>query len=332
MRNRIFPCGGWIATLRAAILGGAVLAVAAPGAAAADFPERPLKIVVPYAPGGSTDVVARMLGEKLAAKFGQPVLVENRPGASEQIASAYVAKSTADGYTIMLATMAGLAVNPWLYQLPYDVLHDFAPIVTAVKMPSFIVVNPQTPVKSVPQLTDYLRNNRVSYATAGTGTPSHLAMEMYKKYAKVDAESVQYKGGAPALQDVMAGHVPVMVALAPEALPYIKGGKLRALAVTSAARSPFLPDVPAVTEYPDLKGFEIDQWLGFVAPAGTPGAVVNTLNQAINEALADPQVRSRLAELSILPQGGSVAHFTQLMRNENVKWRQVIKDAGIKLQ
>ena len=178
---------------------------------------------MPYAPGGSTDVVARMLGEKLAAKFGQPVLVENRPGASEQIASAYVAKSTADGYTIMLATMAGLAVNPWLYQLPYDVLHDFAPIVTAVKMPSFIVVNPQTPVKSVPQLTDYLRNNRVSYATAGTGTPSHLAMEMYKKYAKVDAESVQYKGGAPALQDVMAGHVPVMVALAPEALPYIKG-------------------------------------------------------------------------------------------------------------
>ena len=133
-------------------------------------------------------------------------------------------------------------------------LHDFAPIVTAVKMPSFIVVNPQTPVKSVPQLTDYLRNNRVSYATAGTGTPSHLAMEMYKKYAKVDAESVQYKGGAPALQDVMAGHVPVMVALAPEALPYINGGKLRALAVTSAARSPFLPDVPAVTEYPDLKG------------------------------------------------------------------------------
>lgn len=332
MRKHIFPCDGWIAALRAVVLGGAVLAAAAPGAAAADFPERPLKIVVPYAPGGSTDVVARMLGEKLAAKFGQPVLVENRPGASEQIASAYVAKSTADGYTIMLATMAGLAVNPWLYQLPYDVLHDFAPVVAAVKMPSFIVVHPQTPVKTVPQLTDYLRNNRVSYATAGTGTPSHLAMEMYKKYAKVDAESVQYKGGAPALQDVMAGHVPVMVALAPEALPYIKAGKLRALAVTSAGRSPFLPDVPAVTEYTDLKGFEIDQWLGFVAPAGTPGAVVNTLNQAINEALADPRVRSRLAELSILPQGGSVAHFTQLMRNENVKWKQVIKEAGIKLQ
>ena len=215
--------------------------MAAPGAAAADFPERPLKIVVPYAPGGSTDVVARMLGEKLAAKFGQPVLVENRPGASEQIASAYVAKSTADGYTIMLATMAGLAVNPWLYQLPYDVLHDFAPIVTAVKMPSFIVVNPQTPVKSVPQLTDYLRNNRVSYATAGTGTPSHLAMEMYKKYAKVDAESVQYRRRAgPAGRDGRSCAGDGGAGARGAALH--QRGKLRALAVTSAARSPFLPD------------------------------------------------------------------------------------------
>ena len=304
--------------------------MAAPGAAA-DFPERPLKIVVPYAPGGSTDVVARMLGEKLAAKFGQPVLVENRPGASEQIASAYVAKSTADGYTIMLATMAGLAVNPWLYQLPYDVLHDFAPIVTAVKMPSFIVVNPQTPVKSVPQLTDYLRNNRVSYATAGTGTPSHLAMEMYKKYAKVDAESVQYKGGAPALQDVMAGHVPVMVALAPEALPYIRGqaqgpGRDQRRAVSLSSRRARGHRIPRP------QGLRDRSMAGLRGAGGHAGAVVNTLNQAINEALADPQVRSRLAELSILPQGGSVAHFTQLMRNENVKWKQVIKDAGIKLQ
>ena len=221
MRNRIFPCGGWIATLRAAILGGPSW----------PWPRLARRPIFPSARSRSSCPMPRAARPtwwpacwaKLAAKFGQPVLVENRPGASEQIASAYVAKSTADGYTIMLATMAGLAVNPWLYQLPYDVLHDFAPIVTAVKMPSFIVVNPQTPVKSVPQLTDYLRNNRVSYATAGTGTPSHLAMEMYKKYAKVDAESVQYKGGAPALQDVMAGHVPVMVALAPEALPYIKG-------------------------------------------------------------------------------------------------------------
>ena len=264
MRNRILPCGGWIATLRAAILGEAVLAVAAPGAAAADFPSARSRSSCPMP--GRLD----RRGGPHAGRAGREVRAAGagREPARRQRADRVGLRGQV--HRRRLHHHAGDHGRPgrqsWLYQLPYDVLHDFAPIVTAVKMPSFIVVNPQTPVKSVPQLTDYLRNNRVSYATAGTGTPSHLAMEMYKvRQGRRGKRAVQ--GRRAGLQDVMAGHVPVMVALAPRRCPTSTGassgpGRDQRRAVS------FLPDVPAVTEYPDLKGLRDRSMAGLRGAGG----------------------------------------------------------------
>lgn len=309
------------------------MALCTPLAFGSDFPSKPLRIVVPYQPGGSTDAMARLIGQKLTEKLGQAVIVENKPGASEQLGAVAVAKSPADGYTMMLATSIGLAINPALFsKLQYDPVKDFAPLLPVAKIPSVLVVNPQLPVKTMDELTAYMKAHpgKVNYASAGSGAPSHLAMELFKRAAGVDAAHVPYKGGAPALQDVMAGNVQVMIALVSEAMPLVKSGKLRALAVTSPSRHARYPELVPVADTKGMSHFEIYLWYAMVAPAGTPKAIVDKLNQSINAVLNEADVKAKLGDLDIELVGGPAASVAPILKTEGTKWKKVIDDAGIK--
>ncbi len=317
----------------APLLAALVAVASAPSIAqTADYPSRPIRIVVPYPTGGSTDGVARIVGQRLSAKLGQPVIIDNRPGGSEAIASTFVAKSPADGYTIFLSTMSGLSVNPGLFsKLPYTPNKDFAPITLAATIPCMVVVHPSVPAQTMAQLVDYLRSKPgTPYASGGNGTPNHLGMEMYKRATGVNPSHVPYKGGAPALQDLMAGHVQVMMALVPEAMPMVKGGKLRALAVTSTKRSTDFPDLPTVAET-GVTGFDLTFWSAFVAPAGTPREIIAKLNQTIEGILQEKETRARLVEMGLVPGGGSPEQLAALMAVEAGKWKKVISDVGITL-
>ncbi|MDM0089254.1 MULTISPECIES: tripartite tricarboxylate transporter substrate binding protein [unclassified Variovorax] len=313
-----------------------VTAIAAGAMAQAQFPEKPIRIVVPYPPGGATDALSRMVGQKLTRSLGQPTLVDNRPGASEQVAMNFVTKAPADGYTIMLSTTGGLAVNPSLYgsKLSYRPQEDLTPIVQAASLPSVVFVHPSLPVKTLGELTEHIRRNpgTVSYASTGPGQPSHLAMELYKRMTGVSAVHVPYKGGAPALQDLVGGQVQVMVAIAGEGMPFAAAGKLRPLAVASTTPSPLYPQLPSAADAPGLKGFEMPTWFAFMAPAGTPKAVVDKLNQAINEALQEPDIRTRLSDMGVEPEGGTPEALAARIKADTLKWSKVIAEAGIKLE
>ena len=288
---------------------------------------------MPYAAGGSTDALARIVAERLSKRFGQAAIVDNKPGASEQIAITSVTKAIPDGYTILLSTLSGLAVNPGLYpKLPYNTQKDLTPISLAATVPSAVVVHPSVPVKNMAELAAYLKSKpgAVSYASAGPGTPSHLGMEYYKKANGFDPVHVPYKGGAPALQEVMGGQVQLMMALVPEAMPLVKAGRLRALAVTTTKRLAAYPDVPTVAESGG-KDFDMTFWYAFMAPAATPAEIVTTLNQAIDSILAEKEVRSRLDEMSLDVVGGPPSKVTELIKNDSAKWKKVIDDAGIKV-
>ena len=317
------------------VLAAVVLFVAgAQPARSADYPTKAVKIVVPYSAGGSTDTLARVVAERLGKRFGQAVVVENKPGASEQIAITSVTRGTPDGYTILLSTLSGLAVNPGLYQkLPYNPQKDLTPISLAATVPSAVVVHPSVPVKNMAELAAYLKSKpgQISYASAGAGTPSHLGMEYYKKANGFDPVHVPYKGGAPALQEVMSGQVQLMMALVPEAMPLVKAGRLRALAVTTTKRLAAYPDVPTVAESGG-KDFDMTFWYAFMAPAGTPADIVTKLNQAIDAILAEKEVRSKLDELSLDVVGGAPAKVTELIKSDSAKWKKVIDDAGIKVE
>ena len=311
----------------------ALLAGAAP-ATASDYPSKAIKLVVPYSAGGSTDALARLVAEKLTQRLGQPVVVENKPGASEQIAITSVTKAPADGYTLLLSTFSGLAVNPGLYgaKLPYDPLKDLAPVSLAATVPTVVVVHPTVPAKTMAELAAYMKAKpgSVSYASAGNGTPSHLGMESYKKSTGLDAVHVPYKGGAPALQELMGGQVQVMMALAPEAMPLVKSGKLRAVAAATTQRITAYPDLPTVAES-GLKDFELTFWYAFMAPAATPPDVLAKLNQNIDAILQDKDVRARLAEMSLDVVGGAPSRVTDRIKADGARWKKVIDDAGIKV-
>ena len=310
----------------------ALLAVAAP-AGAADYPSKAIKLVVPYSAGGSTDALARLVGEKLTQRLGQPVVVENKPGAAEQIAITSVTKAPPDGYTLLVSTFSGLAVNPSLYaKLPYDPNKDLVPLSLAATVPTVVVVHPTVPAKTMAELAAFIESKpgAVSYASAGNGTPSHLGMESYKKITGLDAVHVPYKGGAPALQELMGGQVQLMMALAPEAMPMVKAGKLRALAAATPQRIPAYPDLPTVAES-GLKDFDLDFWYAFMAPAGTPSAITAKLNQTIDAILQEKDVRARLAELSLDVVGGPPARVSERIKADGAKWKKVIDEAGIKV-
>lgn len=312
----------------------ALVVAGAQPAWSADYPAKPIKIVVPYSAGGSTDTLARVVAERLGKRLGQAVVVENKPGASEQIAITGVTKAAPDGYTILLSTLSGLAVNPGLYgpRLQYNPQKDLTPIVLAATVPSVVVVHPSVPAKNMKELGAYLKSKPgdVSYASAGAGTPSHLGMEYYKKANGFDPVHVPYKGGAPALQEVMGGQVQLMMALVPEAMPMVKSGRMRALAVTTTKRLAAHPELPTVAESGG-NDFDMTFWYAFMAPAGTPAEIVTKLNQAIDGILAEKEVRSRLDEMSLDVVGGAPAKVTELIKNDSAKWKKVIDDAGIKV-
>lgn len=301
---------------------------------AADYPNRPIRIVVPYSAGGLTDVLARTLGERLSQRLGQPTVVDNKPGGAEQIATSMVAKSAPDGYTLLLSTMTGLAVNPGLYgpRLQYDPHKELLPVALVGSVPSVVVVHPDLPVKTMAELGAYAKAHpgKLNYGSAGNGTPSHLAVEYYKRQNGIDIAHIAYKGGAPALQDLMAGNVQMMIAIAPEALPMVKSGKLRALAVTAPRRLAANPEIPTVQES-GAKPLDASFWYAFVAPAGTPADIVAKLNSALNAILQEPALRSRLTELNVEVGGGTPAALVDLIRTDASRWKKVIDEAGIKL-
>lgn len=304
----------------------------APAAFANDYPAKPIRLVIPYPPGGTSDVLGRLLGQQLTDKLGQTVVVENKPGAAEAVGATYTAKAPADGYTLMLATLSSLSVNPSLYgsTLAYNPEKDFTPIVNIATVPAVMLVNPSVPVNTMTELTAYLKANpNRNYASPGLGTPGHLGMELYKKAAGVSIVHVPYRGGAPALQDLMGGQVDMMMTLVAEAIPLTKAGRVKPLAVSTLQRSGHYPDLPTISES-GMKGFEIFLWYTLVAPTGAPADIVDKLNKSVNSILNDQGVRARLAELGIEPAGGTPEAATQLMVSESAKWKKVIEEAGIR--
>lgn len=300
-------------------------------ALAQDFPNKPIKIVVPYAPGGTTDVLARFLGQRMSASIGQPVVIENRPGAGEAVGAGVVAKSPGDGYTLLLSTMTTQAINPTLFpKLAFDATKELTAIGRVADVPAMVAVHPAVPAQNMAEFQRYLKANpNRSYASPGTGTPNHLATELYKKNAGVFAVHIPYRGGAPAVQDLMAGQVDFMLILAPEAMPLAKSGRLRTLAITTQQRSPMFPDMPTVAES-GVKDFELVVWYTLLAPATTPKDVVAKLNRTLNAVLNEKQTRDKLAELSIKPTGGTPEEAMTFAASEAVKWKKVIEDGNIK--
>jgi tripartite-type tricarboxylate transporter receptor subunit TctC len=301
--------------------------IAAPVLAADQWPQMPINLIVPYPAGGSTDELARMFGQSLEKGLGQTVIIQNKPGASGAIGASYVAKSKNDGYTLLLVSGVQVSVNPLLYDnLPYDPKTDFSPIILATALPSVVVVNPQLPVNSISELIAYLRAHpsTVNYGSASTGTPSHLGVELFKKITDTSALHVPYKGGAPALVDLMGGQVSFMFAYVPEAAPYVESGKLRALAVTTKERLKQFPSVPTMIES-GIPNYELLGYYGIVAPKGTPDDRIHKINQVLNKALADPANRERLVSRGFMPLGSTEKEFGDYIDHETQQWTAVIK-------
>ncbi len=315
---------------RVLMLGAAAFVAPAPPrlAIAQAYPARPLRWVVGFAPGGSTDFLARVMGPWLAERLGQPVVVENRPGAGSNIATEAVVNAPADGYTLLMISPAH-AVNATLYaKLNYVFLRDIAPVAGINREANVMVVNPSFPAKTVPEFIAYAKANpgKVNMASSGNGTSVHVAGELFNMMVGIKMTHVPYRGAGPAITDLIGGQVQVMFAAMPSALEHIRAGSLRALAVTTAARSTALPDVPSVADF--VPGYEASSWYGIGVPRGTPAGVIDILNKAVNAGLADPKLKARFGDLggTLLP--GSPAAFGQLVADETEKWAKVVKFSG----
>jgi len=309
----------------------AALLLAFAGTASGQYPTKPVRFIVPSAVGGGTDIIARAISLKLSEALGQQFVVDNRPGAGQMIGIELAARSPADGHTILMAAST-LAINPIMYKkVPYDPLRDFAPITQAATLANVIVVHPSLPVKSIAELIAYAkqRPGQLNFASAGIGTSPQMSIELLKSMAGIDMVHIPYKGTAPGVVDLLAGQVLVMAPNVLTALPHIKAGKLRALAVTSARRSEGLPDVPTVAES-GLPGYDSTQWYGVLAPAGTPRDIVARLHDEIVRALRDAEVGKRLAADGAEPVGSSPEEFAAFIKSESEKWAKVAQAAGIK--
>jgi tripartite-type tricarboxylate transporter receptor subunit TctC len=301
--------------------------------AAAAFPVKPVRLIVPFPPGAFNDQLARTLSQKLGERWKQPVVVDNRPGASTVIGTDLAARAPADGHTLLIVSFA-FAVNPSLHRsLPFDTGQDFTPVVLAAGTPNILVVHPGLPATSVKDLVQLARERpgRLDYATAGNGTSNHLCTELFKSLAGVDLVHVPYKGSAPAVTDLLGGQVQVMFDNAPNVLPHVRAGKLRALAVTTAKRSAAAPDYPTIAEA-GVPGYEHASWVGILAPARTPSAVVAKLNSEIDRIVHLPEVKEFFLRDGLEPDGGPTKEFATNIRNEVAKWMKVVKAAGIKPQ
>jgi len=297
--------------------------------AAAAYPDHPIRMVVGFSAGGTTDVVARILGKEMGEALGQPVVVENRPGAGSNIATEMVARAAPDGYTPYMVAVTS-AINQTLYKnVKFDLIKDFAPVALAVRVPTVLVVNPQVPAKSVKELVDYAKANpgKLNFASSGSGTSIHMAGELFKQEAKIDVTHIPYKGSSPATTDLIGGQVQYMFDNMPSAWPHVEAGKLRALAVTTAERSKTAPDLPTMKES-GFPNFDVSSWFGVIAPKGTPEDVVNKLNKTIRDALAKPEVQSRLQDLGAIPANTSPAEFGAFIKSEVDSWAKVVKASG----
>jgi tripartite-type tricarboxylate transporter receptor subunit TctC len=302
-------------------------------AAQDDYPSRPVRIIVPFAPGGSTDVVARILAERLAAELKQGFVVENKPGAGGNIGADVVAKSNPDGYTLLMATTGVLAINKYLYKgMSFDPDRDLVPVSYTSLITNILVVNPEVPARTVADLVRLAKAEpgRLTFASSGAGSSTHLSAELFKSMAGVDILHVPYKGSSQALTDVMAGQVTMLFDNAPSSMPFIEQNRLRAIAVTSTKRMPNLPEVPTLDEA-GVKGYESLSWSGIAAPAGTPKRVIDKLNAAIDRILREPDVKQKFAALGVEPVGGPPEAFTRHIRAESDKWARVVKTANITL-
>ena len=316
--------------LPAALLGASTLFASTAGWAQGAYPNKPIRIIVPFSPGGATDTLARMMGQKLTDAWGQPVLVENKPGAGGNIGADLVAKAPADGYTLLLTAAGFMAVNPSVYpNMTYDPAKDFTPLTLLVKAPLLLVVHPKLPVKDIREFMAYARANpgKLSIGNGGQGTAQHLGGVYLGSEAKLNVVHVPYKGSAPATTDLLAGTVDAQFDNMVTLMPYVKAGKLRALAVSSRQRSATVPDVPTLHETV-LPNFETGTWYGMAAPAGTPPAIATKISAELRRILQLPDVREKLAGMGLDPSGMSDAEYGDFIRAEIVKYAQIVKSAG----
>jgi tripartite-type tricarboxylate transporter receptor subunit TctC len=316
----------------------ATLLVAFGAQAQTGWPAKPVKIVVPFAPGGTTDILARAVAPELSRAFGQQFVVENRAGAGGNLGAEVVAKSPADGYTLLMGTVGTHGINKALYErMPFDPQKDFAPITLVAGVPNVMVMNTdKAKALGINSVADFIRvaktqPGKLNMASSGNGTSIHLAGELFKSMSGTFMVHFPYRGSGPALLDLIGGNMDVMFDNLPSSMPHIKSGKLKALAVTSAQRSTALPDVPTIEEAGKLKGFEASSWFGLLAPAGTPPEVVNRLQQEVAKALNSPAIKERLQAQGAIPSGNSPAEFAKLIDSEIKKWAQVVKVSGAKV-
>ncbi len=311
-------------------LGAIALAAASAGAFAQAYPTKPVTIIVPWPPGGPSDIAARPMAKLLSEDMKQTFIIDNRGGAGGNIGSAMVAKAAPDGYTLLITSSAPIVINPSLYkQMPFDPPKDLAPITNLLRVPLILAVHPSVPAKNLQELIAYVtsQKGKVQYASAGNGTPQHLTGELFKATAKLDMIHVPYKGSAPAITDLIGGHVPIMFDSAIAILPHIKSGKVRAIAITSAKRSSILPDVPTF-EQSGMKGFESYAWYGFFAPAKTPKEIIAKLNAEALKAMKHPEWQKVLAETGSENVGDTPEQFAAFTKAEATKWAKVVKDSG----
>jgi tripartite-type tricarboxylate transporter receptor subunit TctC len=292
------------------------------------YPSHPVRLVVGFAAGSTTDILARLMGQWLSQRLGQQFVIENRPGAGGNIGAETVVKSAPDGYTLLMVPPA-VAANAALYEhLNFDFLRDTAPVAGVVRVPNVAEVHPSLPVNTIPELIAYAKANKLSYASAGIGTPSHLAGQLFNVMTGVNLQHVPYRGDGPAMADLIAGQVPVAFATMIASIEHIRAGQLRPLGVTTLKRSDVLPNLPSISEF--VPGYETSSWFGIGAPAGTPADIIETLNRETNAGLADPAIKARLADMGCMVLTGSAVDFGKLIVDETEKWGKVIRDAGIK--
>ncbi len=306
-----------------------LMTLGAAASASAAYPEKPVRLVVGFSAGGTTDVTARILSKELTEALGQAVIVENKPGAGSNIATDYVKRAKPDGYTLLMVAVTS-TINQTLYKnVSFDLNTDFDPVALAVRVPNILVVNPNVPVKSVKELVDYAKANpgKLNFASSGSGTSIHMAGELFKMLAGVDIQHIPYKGSSPAVTDLIGGQVDFMFDNMPSAWPQVEAGKLRALAVTTEARAENAPDLPTMQES-GFPTFDVSSWFGVIAPKGTPADVVEKLNAAIRTALKKDDVKARLADLGAVPADTTPAEFGQFIKSEVEGWAPVVKASG----
>jgi len=313
----------WVGALAASLLFCA--------AAHAEFPDKPVHIIVPFAPGGAVDAIARIIGERISAPLGQAVIIDNRPGGGSLVGTEAAARANPDGYTLIMGSASGFMINPLLQKLPYDPMTAFAPIALVGRVPFLVVSSAQLPPTNLQQFIDYARAHpELSFASAGAGTPHHVAGEMFNQKAGTKLLHVPYKGTAPGLVEVVGGRVAMMPSEILAALPLVRAGKLRALGIATAARSSIAPDIPTMKEA-GLPDYEVTTWYGLFAPAGTPPEAMNKLASTIVKALSEDATKEKLEKIGVTPGGPSGAEFGAFLRTENVKWTKAVKENNIRL-